>query len=101
MQPTVGVPALPRHRGSCGYSLKPGTRRCGAPATIHLLVYSHSWGLVSLSSCDDHDEFARASGELLGAHRFAAACAHVQARWCPFPHDPTKSECVAPALMVS
>lgn len=101
MEPTVGTPELARRRTTCSYSLKPGTRRCGVPATVHLLVYSSSWGLVSLSACPDHEEYARAAGELLGAHRFASACAHPQARWYSFPHDPTVSECVAPALMPS
>lgn len=99
MEPTVGVPELAHApRGTCSFSLRPGTRRCGAPADIHLLVYSRSWGLVGLSSCADHLKHARLAGELLGQHRFARACANPQARWCTFPHDPTASECVAPVL---
>jgi hypothetical protein len=101
VEPTVGTPELSRHRTTCSYSLKPGTRRCGAPTTVHLLVYSDTWGLVSLSTCRAHEGYARAAGELLGVHRFAYACANPQARWFSFPPDPTVSECVAPALMPS
>jgi hypothetical protein len=97
VNPTVGVPELTQPRGSCGYSLKPGTRRCGAGAVIHLLVHNDTWGLVALSSCETHAAYARATEGLLAVHRFASGCTHPQSRWSTFPHDETLSECVAPA----
>jgi hypothetical protein len=100
VQPTT-VPELARTRGTCSYRLRPETRRCGTPATIHLLLYSDGWGIVGLSTCDDHVHLARAAGRLLGEHRYSSTCGHPQARWSEFPHDPTRSECVAPALMAS
>lgn len=79
MEPFVGAPDHDRTR--CGFSLEPDAPRCADAPTRHLLVRSDAWGLVALSSCEEHAPVANAAGELRGEHPYTIACAHPAARW--------------------
>ncbi|MFC0626149.1 hypothetical protein [Kribbella deserti] len=81
-EPWIGDAATNDH-GGCRYALNEfaaaeDIRRCGAPATVHIMSESAMHGLVSLASCEKHADIARAAGAYVGEHRFGPNCAGVE-----------------------
>jgi hypothetical protein len=68
--------------GKCAYE-PPGTPRCGAPATRHILVLTSgaSDGYAMLASCDAHIGIARSGENVEMEHAYRGWCGFPGTRW--------------------
>lgn len=79
-EPRVGE-ASDEYRAVCVYSRDEGDPQCGSAATVHVLTDCAPYGLVALTSCDNHAPIARVAGEFRAEHVHEGFCGFPATIW--------------------
>lgn len=70
-QPFVGLPTTGT---GCAFAADLDSPKCGSEPSVHLIVQSAAWGMVTLESCDRHAAIARLAGDEITEHAYGPDC---------------------------